>query len=67
MPGGISLELDTAQSARLWHAAWRTDPATVGVVIGFSLPTREAVDERYAESLRQSRVLAAASAESECW
>jgi uncharacterized glyoxalase superfamily protein PhnB len=49
MPGGFSLELDTAESARLWHAAWRTDPATVGVVIGFSLPTREAVDERYAE------------------
>ncbi len=36
-------------SARLWHAAWRNDPATVGVVIGFSLPTREAVDEHYAE------------------
>jgi uncharacterized glyoxalase superfamily protein PhnB len=49
MPGGFSLELDTAESARLWHAAWRTDPATVGVVIGFSLPTREAVDERYAQ------------------
>ena len=49
LPGGFSLELDTAESARLWHAAWRTDPGTVGVVIGFSLPTREAVDERYAE------------------
>jgi uncharacterized glyoxalase superfamily protein PhnB len=49
MPGGFSLELDTAESARLWHAAWRTDPASVGVVIGFSLQTRQAVDERYAE------------------
>jgi uncharacterized glyoxalase superfamily protein PhnB len=49
MPGGFSLELDTAESARLWHAGWRADPASVGVVIGFSLPTREAVDERYAE------------------
>ena len=49
MPGGFSLELDTAESARLWHAAWRADPASVRVVIGFSLPTREAVDERYAE------------------
>ncbi len=49
MPGGFSLELDTAESARLWHAAWRTDPASVSVVIGFYLPTREAVDERYAE------------------
>ncbi len=49
MPGGFSLELDTAESARVWHAGWRADPASVGVVIGFSLPTRAAVDERYAE------------------
>jgi uncharacterized glyoxalase superfamily protein PhnB len=49
MPGGFSLELDTAESARLWHAGWRADPASARVVIGFSLPTREAVDERYAE------------------
>ena len=49
MPGGFSLELDTAESARLWHAAWRAGPASPTVVIGFSLPDREAVDERYAE------------------
>ena len=49
MPGGFSLELDTAESARLWHAGWRADPATGTVVIGFSLPARDAVDERYAE------------------
>ena len=49
MPGGFSLELDTAESARLWHAAWRADPAGVSVVVGFSLPTREAVDQRYAK------------------
>jgi uncharacterized glyoxalase superfamily protein PhnB len=49
MPGGFSLELDTAESARLWHAAWRANSAQAGVVIGFSLGTREAVDERYAE------------------
>jgi uncharacterized glyoxalase superfamily protein PhnB len=49
MPGGFSLELDTAESARLWHAGWRADPTGVRVVIGFSLPSREAVDERYAE------------------
>jgi hypothetical protein len=47
MPGGFSLELDTAESTRLWHAGWRTDPASVSVVIGFSLPAREAIDERY--------------------
>ncbi len=49
MPGGFSLELDTAESARLWHAGWRADAAGVRVVIGFSLPAWEAVDERYAE------------------
>jgi catechol 2,3-dioxygenase-like lactoylglutathione lyase family enzyme len=49
MPGGFSLELDTADSARIWHAGWRADPARVDVVIGFALSTRDAVDERYAE------------------
>jgi uncharacterized glyoxalase superfamily protein PhnB len=49
MPGGFSLELDDAESARLWHAAFRSDPASVGIVIGFALGTREAVDERYAD------------------
>jgi uncharacterized glyoxalase superfamily protein PhnB len=49
MPGGFSMELDTAESAQIWHAGWRDDPASVGVVIGFALPTRDAVDERYRE------------------
>jgi catechol 2,3-dioxygenase-like lactoylglutathione lyase family enzyme len=49
MPGGLSLELDTGESARLWHAGWRADPGSVAVVLGFALPSREAVDERYAE------------------
>jgi catechol 2,3-dioxygenase-like lactoylglutathione lyase family enzyme len=49
MPGGFSLELDTAESVRLWHAGWRSDPASAGVVMGFALPSREAVDRRYAE------------------
>jgi catechol 2,3-dioxygenase-like lactoylglutathione lyase family enzyme len=49
MPGGFSLELDTGESVRLWHAAARADPASASVVLGFSLPTREAVDEVYAE------------------
>jgi catechol 2,3-dioxygenase-like lactoylglutathione lyase family enzyme len=49
MPGGLSLELDTAESARMWHAGWRADPASVSVVVGFALPSREAVDERYDE------------------
>jgi len=41
--------LDTAESARLWHAGWRSDPASVSVVIGFALPSRGAVDEAYAD------------------
>jgi uncharacterized glyoxalase superfamily protein PhnB len=49
LPDGFSLELDTADSARLWHAGFRADPATGRVVIGFALPSREAVDARYAE------------------
>jgi uncharacterized glyoxalase superfamily protein PhnB len=49
MPGGFSLELDEAESVRLWHAAFRSDPSSVGVVIGVTMQTREAVDERYAE------------------
>jgi len=49
MPGGFSLELDTAESARLWHAGWRADPASAKVILGFVLPTRQAVDDRYAE------------------
>jgi catechol 2,3-dioxygenase-like lactoylglutathione lyase family enzyme len=52
MPSGFSLELDTAESARLWHAGWRTDPASVHVVIGFALLSRRAVDERYDELTR---------------
>ena len=49
MPGGFSLELDTAESVRLWHAGWRADPASARVVMGFALPSRETVDRRYAE------------------
>jgi catechol 2,3-dioxygenase-like lactoylglutathione lyase family enzyme len=49
MPNGFSLELDSAESVRIWHAGWRADPGSVGMVIGFALPTPEAVDERYGE------------------
>jgi uncharacterized glyoxalase superfamily protein PhnB len=49
MPGGFSLELDTAESARLRHAGWRADPASTQVVPGFAVAARQAVDDRYAE------------------
>jgi uncharacterized glyoxalase superfamily protein PhnB len=48
-PSGFSLELDTEESARSWHAGWRADPTSVRVVIGFALADREAVDQRYAD------------------
>lgn len=48
MPGGFSLELDTAESTSLWHAGWRADPSSARVVLGFVLPDPDAVDERYA-------------------
>ena len=49
MPSGFSLELDTAESASLWHAGWRADPDSVAVVVCFALESREAVDAAYAD------------------
>ena len=49
LPSGFSLELDAADSVRLWHAGWRADPSSTKVVVGFSFDSREAVDARYAE------------------
>jgi uncharacterized glyoxalase superfamily protein PhnB len=49
LPDGFTLELDTVESARLWHAGVRENPATGRAVIGFALESREAVDARYAE------------------
>lgn len=48
MGNGMSLELDNVQSASVWHAGVRGSGAGGAVVFGFALPTREAVDERYA-------------------
>ena len=48
-PGGWVASLEFAvPPRRLWHAGWRADAESARLVIGFSLPTREAVDERYA-------------------
>lgn len=52
MPNGTRFELDNEVMARVWHAAWRggdTPPGGGRVVVGFSLPSREAVNERYAD------------------
>jgi Glyoxalase/Bleomycin resistance protein/Dioxygenase superfamily len=47
--GRSSARRTCSESARLRYAAWRADPASVGVVIGFALPSRAAVDDRHAE------------------
>ena len=51
MGNGMSLELDNVASASTWHAGVRAPGAEAHgtVVFGFALPTREAVDETYAE------------------
>jgi predicted lactoylglutathione lyase len=48
-PNGFSLELDTGDSARLWHAGWRAEPGSVRVVVGFSVASRDGVDDLYRE------------------
>jgi len=47
MPGGLGLDFDSEQLAQSYDAGWRSG-TTARAVIGFSLPTREAVDECYA-------------------
>lgn len=48
-PNGFSLEFDNHALARIYNAAWRRADGSSRALIGFSLPTREAVDLRYAE------------------
>ncbi len=43
---GLDFDLDSIESARKWNEG-QTD--RTGPIIGFRLPTREAVDERYAD------------------
>jgi catechol 2,3-dioxygenase-like lactoylglutathione lyase family enzyme len=46
---GVIFELDNPAMARIYHGGWRSpDPESRPVVLGFSLPSRAAVDERYA-------------------
>ncbi len=48
LPGGLSIEWDVAESARVWDSG-SPGPVGGGVVIGFSVATRQAVDDLYAE------------------
>lgn len=45
-PDGIGLDFDSVQLAKSYNAGWE---AMSGSIIGFSLPSREEVDERYRE------------------
>ncbi len=48
-PSGVRLEFDNLAMAKLWHAGWREHGHGSKTVLGVSLASREAVDERYAE------------------
>jgi catechol 2,3-dioxygenase-like lactoylglutathione lyase family enzyme len=50
LPNGVHFHLDSFALAKSYNAGWR-EPAGGGsrTVVGFSLPSRAAVDERYAE------------------
>jgi catechol 2,3-dioxygenase-like lactoylglutathione lyase family enzyme len=49
MPSGFVLEFDSVAFAKRWDAGWRGQPGPARNVIGFDLPSREAVDARYAD------------------
>lgn len=49
LPDGFLLELDNQVLARTYNAAWRRPAGSSRMLAGFTLPTRAAVDQRYAE------------------
>lgn len=49
LPNGIRLEFDNLTLAQAYNAAWRRAEGSSRAVIGFMLPTRQAVDQRYAD------------------
>jgi predicted enzyme related to lactoylglutathione lyase len=48
LPNGMRLDFDSVGFVGMWDSAWRGTTGGGGVVVGFSLPTRDAVDETYA-------------------
>lgn len=48
LASGLVLEFDNETLARTYNAAWRRPEGGSRALLGFSVPTREAVDERYA-------------------
>ena len=49
LPSGLTLEFDNIALAQTYNAAWRGAAGSSPAVIGFALPSREAVDQLYAE------------------
>jgi catechol 2,3-dioxygenase-like lactoylglutathione lyase family enzyme len=49
LASGLTLEFDNHALARTYNAAWRHPEGSSRSVIGFSFPTLDAVDQRYAE------------------
>lgn len=48
LPGGLSIEWDAAEFAAVWDSGSR-GPAGGSIVLGFNVPTRQGVDDLYAE------------------
>lgn len=50
LPNGFYLHLDSVALAKAFNRGWPEVPGTgAQAIVGFALPSREAVDERYAE------------------
>jgi catechol 2,3-dioxygenase-like lactoylglutathione lyase family enzyme len=49
MPNGFVLEFDSVEFVKRWDAGWRGRAGTARNVIGFNLPSRQAVDNLHAD------------------
>jgi catechol 2,3-dioxygenase-like lactoylglutathione lyase family enzyme len=52
MPNGIDLDFDSQEFARRWNTGWAAQPGGGMGVLGFRLPSREAVDSVFADMTR---------------
>jgi catechol 2,3-dioxygenase-like lactoylglutathione lyase family enzyme len=49
MAGGVHLDLDNETLAQVYNAEWRRPGGGERALVGFSLPSRTLVDDRYAD------------------
>src|SRR5450432_2324273 len=49
VPGGVDFDLDSESFASMWDAGWPGSGGRGGVVLGFRVSTRAAVDTLYAQ------------------